>query len=62
MNYNSKKREFISTTLLVFHFDISGERIKEWHSENILSISITFAVFQFYISDTSFSELHPKNI
>ncbi len=51
--------DFISLTLLVFHFEISGKTLYDWHSINIDSISLTLLVSHFDMSgkDNNFS--HP---
>ena len=45
----------------MFHFDISGNEIKDEHDKNILSIFSTFLVFHFDISGIDLNEEHAQN-
>ena len=53
---------FISVTLLVFHFDISGNDDNDEHPENIYFIFVTLLVFHVDISGNDDNEEHPSNI
>ena len=48
----------ISVTLIVFHFEISGNDINDEHSQNKDFILITLLVFHFEISGISFNDEH----
>ena len=53
------KIPLISETLLVFHFEISGNDINDEHPLNILLILETLFVFHFEISGYDFNDVHP---
>ena len=56
---HSQTIKLILKTLLVFHFEISGNDDNDLHSQNILLISITLLVFHFEISGKEDKDEHP---
>jgi len=48
-------------TLLVSHFEISGNLVSYEHPSNKLPKLLTFLVFQLEISGNSFNDEHPEN-
>ena len=49
----------ILLTLLIFHFEISGNSFKDEHPKNIPDILLALHIFHLEISGNSFKDEHP---